>query len=242
MNTEAASVAPRSIWGIIGDVFFSPVQGLEDFKKKPTWVIPLILCLILMAIASGLPYKQNAQAQVDLLSTSSTLPPQVLESIKTAAQNPSPVSNIIGGVVAFGVISLIGALLAWMFGSFIFAQKVKYSHVLGVGLLTGLISVVGRLLSSILIIAKDSILVSLGPAALMPGKDFTSFVYSFLYFTDIFTIWGVIITGLGYAAIFGLSRGKGMTISIVVWLIGALAMVSLQHMGLSLAGVKTSFF
>lgn len=242
MNTELASVAPRSIWAIIGDVFFSPVQALEDFKKKPTWVIPLILCLIVMAIASGLPYKQNAQAQIDLLSTSTSLPPQVLEAMKTSAQNPSPVSNVIGGVVAFGVISLIGALLAWVFGSFIFAQKAKYSHVWAVGLLTSLIPMVGGLLRSILIVAKNSILVSLGPAALMSGKDFTSFVYSFLYFADVFAIWGVIITGLGYAAIFGLSRGKGFTISIVVWLIGILAVVSLQQMGLSLAGVKTSFF
>jgi hypothetical protein len=240
MDTVPAT--SRSIWAIIGDIFFAPIQALEDFKLKPTWVVPLILSLILMAVAAGLPYKQNAQAQIDLLSTSTTLPGPALDAMKTAAQNPSPVSSIIGGVIVYTIISFIGALLAWVFGSFIFGKKTAYSHVWAVWLLTGLVPMLGGVIRSVLIVIKNNIDVSIGPAALLAGKDFTSFMYTVLYYTDIFAIWGVIVAGLGYAAIFGLPRGKGLTISIVIWVLGTLTMVGVQQFGLSFAGVETSFF
>jgi hypothetical protein len=240
MDTVPAT--SRSIWAIIGDIFFAPINALEDFKKKPTWVVPLIVCLILMVIAAGLPYKQNSIAQYDLLKTSTTIPPAAIEEMRVQAQNPNPVWSVIGGPIGFTVVSLICALLAWVFGSFIFGKKTLFSHVWAVALLTGIIPTLGAAIRSVLIVVKNSINVSIGPAALMTGKDFTSFMYTVLYYADIFAIWGVIITGLGYAAIFGLSRGKGMTISIVIWILGVLVMVGFQQFGLSMAGVKTSFF
>ncbi len=237
---DTVPVASRSIWAIIGDIFFAPVKALDDFKQKPTWVVPLILCMILMAVAGGLPYKQNAQAQAELLSTS-TLPPAIMEQMRASAQNPSPVGALIAGPIVYVIISLIGALLAWMFGSFLFGKKALYSHVWAVGLLTGLIPMIGGVIRSVLIVAKDSIYVSVGLAALMPGKDFTSFMYSLLYYADLFAIWGVIVGGLGYAAIFGLSRGKGITISLVIWLLAMLVMIGFQQIRASHGRRKNHF-
>jgi hypothetical protein len=240
MDTVPAT--SRSIWAIIGDIFFAPIKALEDFKLKPTWVVPLILSLILMAIAAGLPYKQNAMAQYDLLRTSTTIPPAAIEQIRVQGENTGPLMSVAGGVIVYAIISFVGALIAWFFGGFIFGKKTPYSHVWAVWLLTGLIPLLGGVIRSVLIVLKNSINVSIGPAALLAGKDFTSFMYTVLYYADIFAIWGVIVAGLGYAAIFGLPRGKGLTISIVIWLLGTLTMVGFQQFGLAMAGVKTSFF
>ncbi|MCX6834754.1 MAG: YIP1 family protein [candidate division Zixibacteria bacterium] len=242
MDTPSASAAPRSIWAIIADVFLAPTQAFESFKLKPTNLVPLILVILLGAIAGGLPYKQNAQSQIDLLSSSTSLPPQALEQIRQNAQNPSPITSTAGGAIVLPIITLIGALIAWFIGSFILGKKAVYLHVWGVILLADLISLVGGVLRSLLIVAKDSIYVSLGPAALLPGKDFTSILYSILYYTDIFAIWSLIVAGFGYAAIFGVSRSKGMTISVVLWAIGILFVVGSQLIGFSFAGVKVSFF
>jgi hypothetical protein len=114
-------------------------------------------------------------------------------------------------------------------------------HVWGVVLLANLIALVGGVLRSLLVVAKDSIFVSIGPAALMPGKDFTSILYAILYYTDFFAIWSVIVAGFGYAVIFGISRGKGMTISVVLWALGILFAVGAQLIGFSFAGVDVSF-
>jgi len=356
MDTPSVSAAPRSIWAIIGDVFLAPTKAFESFKQKPTIAVPLILMILLAAIMIGLPYKQNAQAQIDMLSASTTLPAQALDALRESAEHPSPVGSTIWGLIFSVIISLIGALLAWFFGSFLFkkeggpvqllfslegrlnrtgfwlfalaidavllvsvlagvliggdtgtgaaaglivgvlivaypcvAMHVKRCHDLeyhgkfallalvplvniwyvivagffpgterenkygpvpttsvftpiwGVVLLADLIAMVGGVLRSLLIVAKDSIYVSLGPAALLPGKDFTSILYAILYYTDIFAIWSVIVAGFGYAAIFGISRGKGMTISVVLWAIGILVAVGGQLVGLSYAGVEVSF-
>lgn len=241
MDTPTVSAAPRSIWAIIGDVFLAPTQAFESFKLKPTILVPLILIVLLGAISGGLTYKQNAQAQVDMLSSSTTLPPQALEQIRQQAQNPSPIGSTAGGAIVLPIITLIGALVAWFFGSFIFGKKAAYLHVWGVVLLADLIALVGAVLRSLLVVAKDSLFVSIGPAALMPGKDFTSILYAILYYTDFFAIWSVIVAGIGYAAIFGISRGKGMTISVVIWALGILLAVGAQWIGFSFAGVEVSF-
>ena len=241
MHMESTTTATRSIWGIIGDVFFAPIRAFDAFKQKPSWVTLLILTVILAAAGAGLTAKQNAAAQYDLLSTSSSLPAPFLEQARQSAQNPNPIGPSVGAGIVVPVISLIGALIAWFLGSFVFGQKAKYWHVWAVGLLAGLIPLAGGILGSVLIVAKDSVLVSLGPAALLAGKDFTSILYSLLYFTDVFAIWGVIVAGLGYASIFSLSRAKGMTISIIIWIIGLAFIVGSQQIGLAFAGVETSF-
>lgn len=241
MNMEPVASATRSIWAIIGDLFFSPVKAFEDFKQKPNLVVPLILTILLAAATTGLTYKQGAEAQYDMLSQSTTLPPAALQRMQSDAQDPSPIGATIGAAIFVPVATIIGALIAWMLGSFVFGKKAKFTHVWATGLAAGLIPLVGGLLRSVMVVAKDSIFVSLGPAALLAGKDFTSILYSLLYFLDVFAIWGVIVAGLGYAAIFGLGRGKGMTISIVILLLGITVFIGFQQIGFAFAGVETSF-
>lgn len=242
MNQEGIPVAQKSIWGIIGDVFFSPISAFEAFKLKPTWVVPLILTVVLAALAGSLTYQQDAAAQYEMLSQSTSLPPAALEQMRADAQDPSPVGSIVGAAIAVPLITLVAALFAWFMGSFVFGQKAKYSHVWAVGLLAGLISLVGNLLRAGMVSMKDSIYVSFGPAALMSGSDFTSILYSLLFFTDIFAIWSLIVAGFGYASIFGLSQGKGMTISVILHVIAVAILVGLQQIGFAFAGVETSFF
>lgn len=242
MDTPSVSATPRSIWAIVADVFLAPTKAFESFKLKPTIWIPLILIILLGALSGGLPYKQGGDGQVEILRESTTPESPIVQAMIQKAQNPSQLTSYIAAAVAVPVFTLIAALIAWFFGSFVFGQKSGYLRVWGVVLLADLISVLGGVLRSLLIVAKDSVYVSLGPAALLPGKDFTSILYSILYYTDFFAIWSLIVAGFGYAAIFGISRGKGMTISIVLWALGMLFLVGGQLIGFSFAGVHVSFF
>jgi len=208
MNMEPASATQKSIWAIIGDVFFSPTKAFEAFKQKPTILVPLILIIILAAGAAALAYQQNAAAQWEMMRTSTTLPPQILQQMELDAQNPSPIGGTIGAGIVVPIMTLIGALVAWFLGSFVFGRKVKYWHVWGVALLADLIPLAGGLIRSV---------------------------------ADVFAIWGVIVAGFGYAVIFGLSRGKGMTISVIIWIIGLSLFLGFQQIGFAFAGVETSF-
>jgi len=239
---QAGGHEQSSIWKIIVGVFSGPGAAFADFNQKPRIWITLILIIILGGAAAVLMMPYSAKVQYDIVSQSTTIPPQALEGMRRDAENPNLVSGgIVGGVILV-VMSLIGALLAWGIGSFIMGGNSTFKKIWGVALLGGLIPAIGGLVRIPLVIAKGSMYVSLGPAALMPGGDFTSVLYMLFYYLDAFMIWGLIVTGIGYAVIFNISRGRGIFTAVIAALIIIGFSLGLQIIGMSFAGVKMSFF
>ncbi len=232
--------SPSTISLIIG-VFTSPTQAFGEFKKRPRLLVPLIVTIVLMAIGGAIGAKYNNMAQYDMMKKSTTLPPAVLEEMRQNALDSGPVTGAITPAVAVVVINLLAALVAWFLGSFVFGGKSNFKAVWATCIMGGLIPVAGGLLKLPLMYAKDTMQVSYGLAALMPGKDFTSILYSLLFYLDVFAIWGVIVTGIGYAAIFGLTKGKGITMSAIVTLIFVGLLIGMTAFGMSFAGVEMSF-
>jgi len=244
-ETEAAvatqPVAEKSIWSIIAGVFYAPTEAFAAFSQKPRILMPLIVLILVSFIMVGLSAPYNAKAQYDMMKQSTVLPQQALDQMRADVENPSFIKGGGGGAVAIVIINLIAALVAWFVGSFFFGGTAKFKAVWGVGMLSMLIPMLGGFLRLPMVIAKDSILVSYGLAAFMPGGDFTSILFSFLYYLDIFAIWSLIVAGIGYAAVFGLSRGKGIAVSAIVSFLFIAFMISLMAVGMSFAGVKISF-
>ncbi len=232
----------RSIWSIIIGVFSGPAEAFEAHNRRPRIIVVLLVSIILGMIISGFTAEFSARMQYDLASKSTTIPPQVLENLKSGYENPDRISGAIMGPIFQLVIGLVISLLAWMMGSFIMGGDSTFKRIWGVTLLGGLIGQLGGLVKMPLMMAKDSIYVSFGLAVLFPGKDFTSIVYSLLYYFDAFMIWGIIVTGIGYATVFGISRGKGYAISFILSFLGVAALIGLMLIGMSFLGVEISFF
>jgi len=243
--SPAMDEMPRSIWSIIVDVFVSPTRGFIAFAQKPGVLIPLLLLILLTVITGLLTHEYSSKMMMDLMKNATKLPPEAMDAMQKnlSAQGAGRiVMSMVGGAVWVTIIGLIAALISWFLGSFVFGGQSKFKGVWGVTLLGSLIPLVGGLLRIPLVIAKKSIYVSYGIAALFPDKDFTSFIYSLLYQLDIFAIWGIIVTGIGYAAIFHFSRGKGMTVSIIVSLLFTLISITMQLLSWSAMGIKITFF
>lgn len=242
VGTSAASSGGASIWSIIIGVFSSPTEAFDNYKKSPSIIIPLVVVIILGAVIGGLMTGPNASMQYDLMKSSTVLPPQALEQMQADAENPNMVMGIIFAPVMILIFGVLGALVAWFIGSFIFGGTAKFKAVWGVGLLGSLIMHLGGLVRAPLAIAQDSGYVTLGLAAFFPDKDFTSVFYSLLFYLDGFMIWSLIITGFGYAAIFGITRGKGIAVSVITGLLFILGSIGMMALGMSFAGVEMSFF
>ena len=232
----------RSIWSIIVGVFTAPSEAFEAYCKNPTIWVPLILTIALITVFSVLALPYNSQLQYDIMQQSKTLPPQVLNDMRDSITNPKYTVTAVTGMIFAVLPGVIAALLAWGMGSFIFGGESKFKTIWGVALLGGLIASVGNLVKIPLMMAKNSALVSLGPAALFADKGPTSLFYLFLLFLDIFVIWGIIITGIGYGKAFRISNGKGMAISIIISLLFIGIVVALQSVGMKFAGVETTWF
>ncbi|MEZ5359176.1 MAG: YIP1 family protein [Candidatus Zixiibacteriota bacterium] len=226
---------------IIG-VFTSPVKAFEEYVKKPNWWLPLMLVIIGTIVFSVLAVKYNSQLQYDIMKTSKSLPAQVLEQMRQGIDNPNYVGTVIGGVVMGLIPGLIAALLAWGVGTFIFGGQARFLSMWGVVMMGALITTLGNFLKIPLMIAKNTALVSIGPAALFPDKGPTSIFFLFLLFLDVFAIWVIIVTGIGYAKALKISNGGGITTSVIVTMILVFAFIGLQLIGMKFAGVETTWF
>jgi len=242
VTTDGSVENTRSIWSIMMGVFSSPTQAFADYARKPQIWIPLLVTVVIVVISTLPVVEHAAKMQYEMMKTSTDLPPAALEQMRADAENPNLATSLLGP--AFGIIFavLVSTLVAWFIGGFIFGGQSRFKPIFGVTLLGSLISVVGGLVRVPLVLAKESMYVSIGLAAMMPGKDFTSMLYSFLYYLDFFAIWSIIVTGFGYAIIFGLSRNKGIAISAVSSLLIVVIMIGMTSLFISMGGVKISFF
>jgi hypothetical protein len=235
----------RGIFSILLGVFTAPTRAFGDFNQQPKWsviLVALAVAIVLGTIFAIYTAPISAQTQLEMMRKSTTLPPELLQQIEQQAQTPNSARAGIAAAVMVPIVTVIVALIAWGIGSLLFGGMTTFRKIWGVTVLGGLITTIGNLLKLPLIVAKKSMFVSFGLAALFPGKDFTSLVYTILYYADIFLIWSVIVVGFGYAAIFGFPRGKGMTTSILSNAIMIMVMITLAVVGMSFAGIEISFF
>ncbi|HOP06457.1 MAG TPA: YIP1 family protein [candidate division Zixibacteria bacterium] len=230
-----------SIWSIIIGVFTSPTKAFAAFARNPKILAPLIVILVLAGVAGVLTARYNAQLQYDMMKTSTIMPPAALEEMHKAIENTGILKTVLGAFFGILLVTVLEALVAWFLGSFVFGGESKFKSVWGVGLLAGIIPQIGNLLRVPLVYAKGTMLVSYGLAAALPGKDFSSVLYSLLYYLDVFAIWGIIAAGFGYTAIFNISKGKGMTMAWILGLLFLFVMVGIMIVGYSFAGINYSF-
>jgi len=232
----------RSIWSIMAGIFSSPSQAFADYAGKPQIWIPLIVIIVLVVLSTWPIIDYAGKVQYDLMKTSTILPPQALEQMRQDAENPSLLSAVGGPAIGIAIAMVVTTLVAWFFGAFVFGGQSKFKSIFGVTLLGSLISVAGGLVRIPLVLAKKSMYVSIGFCAMMPGKDFKSFLYSLFFYLDFFAIWSIIVTGIGYGIIFGISRNKGIAVSTISTILIVLVMIGLSAFGMSMAGVDVSFF
>lgn len=241
MESVTTPAAKRSIWAIVGDVFFAPTRAFESFKLRPTLWVPLILVVLSFAVVAYVGFDYDQQATRAIYDASPDVSPAARAQIDHQPGFIGPAFAAGMMLVMFPIITVVGALIAWMFISFFFGKKASFKDVWATNLLSGVIAAFGALIHLPLMLAKESVYVSLGPAALLSGSDYTSYFYTAMIQFDVFTIWWVIVAAMGYSVVFGLSKAQGAAISITLWLIGMLMFV-MKTVGFAFAGVKTTFF
>ena len=241
MDSTMNPAPARSIWAIVGDVFLAPTRAFESFRERPNLWVPLILVTLVFAFVAYAGHDYNQLAAKEIYDSATNLSPQARQNIDAQSQFSSPMISGISMLIMFPIITIVGSLIAWLFISFFFGQKAKFVQVWSTNLLAGLIACFGALISVVLMFVKGSAYVSLGPAALMSGSDFTSYLYSLLYMFDIFSIWWIVVSAIGYSVVFKITKAQGATIAIVLWLIGTL-LALMRTAGFAFAGVETSFF
>ena len=210
-------------------VVYSPTKVFEELDRRPDWLVPLIICILVAAISSWVLIPNVIlPAQREALESRGLTEDQ-LDAARPWLEGSRPLyiglaSAVVVGALSFiivaGVFHLIFTLLLGGQANFgrTFAVVV-YSFVIGV--LASMLKVPIELITK-----RTEGLTSLG---LLLGKPDVSsgfahrFAYKFMDQFDVFNLWILVLLGIGFSIIFKFSRQKSYVVVCGLWLLFVLA-------------------
>jgi hypothetical protein len=110
------------------------------------------------------------------------------------------------------------ALLGLITGNFFFGGKSSFWIVMNVVAYAALIGLLGDIIRSIMIMAKDTMYVYTGLGLLKAIND-ESFVYYLLRQIDLFSIWRIAVTAIGLGCIYKMKPKRFYFVLVSIWLV-----------------------
>ncbi|MEA2236211.1 MAG: hypothetical protein QOC81_935 [Thermoanaerobaculia bacterium] len=215
----------NSFQRIIG-VLFSPDATMASIARRPDWVVPLIVLLI-MSLAAGVVIAQHvdfgAAAREAMEQNKNMSQEQLDKGVKMAAgigkvtTYLSPVLSAIGLLIIAGVL-----LLAFR----LFGGEGDFKQAFSVTCYSSMPGVIKGILMIIIILAKGGIIPAQQLAGLVRSNlgflaDYKAnpMAFTVLSSIDIFSIWYLILMIIGFAYLAKVSRVKSAVIIISLWFV-----------------------
>jgi len=202
-------------WAKLGNIFASPTKTFEALDNRPSWFWPFIIMIVVSLISAYLTMPQQMKIAVEGMMSQGDIPPEQLEMAKKAI----PISIMVMSVLMAAVWFFLFSAIYYLFGSIFLGGNSTYKKVLSVQAWTSFIMIVSLIVRIPLVKAKDSVLVSLSPAMILPSDYIGSKLYTVFSQFDFFNIWYLIIFGLGFSYIYSFSKTKSYSVVIICWII-----------------------
>ncbi len=195
-------------------VFASPAKLFSSIGGKYEWMVPFVVIIVIGATLSQGGYFIRPIAARDMYPVMmrniekwkaqmseerfNEVKQKVDQSFKEAFANPIkwyyiPLQVVIPFII-FSVIAGIGLL----FGNFMFGGRCNFWTVFTIVAFAALIGSLGDLIKGALMIAKNTSIIYTGLGLLKPEDD-GSFIYYLFRQIDLFAIWNIAITSIGFS-------------------------------------------
>jgi hypothetical protein len=214
----------------IVDTFIAPKKTFLDIRRSAQWWLPFLLMTI---VACGLVYvaEQKIGAQ-KLAENDMQARPKAQEQYEKATPEARQAQVKITGIAYYIAIPVI-TLIIWLvmaglqFGTFKFGANadISYSKSLAVVVYAGLPMVLRHLLATVSVLAgasADGFTLN-NPVASNPGYFMNPADSPFWYFIasqmDIFLLWTLVLTAIGFATTGKVKMGTSFAIVIGWWVV-----------------------
>jgi hypothetical protein len=219
---------PVSGWGRIIGIFFSPKPTFEDIVRQPTWLLPVIL-LTVVSLAACISINQRINwndfitQQMDKNPRAAQLSPEQKQERVAQGARFAPYFTYV--YVAVPILSVLLVSLVMMGAYNLFAGAgVGYMTSMGIVAHAFLVWLVSSLLFLLVLFLKPYGTVDLenpvaaNVAAFLPDGA-APWLVKFCNSLDIFSIWILILLGIGFAAANPrkLNGAKAFSIAFGVW-------------------------
>jgi hypothetical protein len=221
-------------------IFFELKKVFNFLNFKPSWFFAAVLILVVGIIVAEIIMPQSAILQKEVVSQSTKISPEQMakSSEITSLQRILAVPS---GLIFGFIILIVFTSLVYFFCSIILGGDSSYTRVLSVVTYSSFIPTLGAVLKTPLILAKNSADVQTSLAVLMPGGQLTRISYILLSSLDVFSIWQVVLIGLGVTILYKFSMLKGLVAAFLGWGILVGIGVVLRIWGMYAIGVPVTW-
>ncbi|WP_062197339.1 YknW family membrane protein [Massilibacterium senegalense] len=206
VQNNPTQTAKPSLFGMITN----PAEQFTRMKERPTFILALILVSVLTAIFAGLQAYAITPNMGELGLSGEKL--KVIQGMTIGAA-------VIGGLLVTPIGFLIAAgvyKLCFM----IVGNDTSFKHIFSMMVHVSIISVLGLIINSILMfVLKGEVTSYTSLGALF---DSTTFLSGFLSNVEFFNIWSLIVLGMGFQIVGGLSKKQTVIIILIIFLIVSL--------------------
>jgi hypothetical protein len=223
---QAASISPI---GRIFGVFFSPGKTFEDIVRKPSWLLPFVIFLVLVVsvcvvINMRMNWRDYISQQIEKSSQASQLSAEQKEQRIEGGAKMAPMFTYIFGVGIQVLIFFAIPLIFWGAYSLLGGISTNFSTAMGIGAHAFMTSLISTPLFIVIAFLKPYGTIDLDNpvttnlAVLLPdgsAKWLVALCKSF----DVFVFWLLILLAIGFSAVNPkkLKGAKPYAIAFAVW-------------------------
>ena len=244
---ETSAPITTSLISRLTNVFVGPGEVFDEVKvSEPNtmnWLVPSILACVMGIIFSVVIFSQEtilhdmreaAEKPIQKnVETGKMTQQQADQAVEMVEKFMSPTIMTISGSVGSVVFTFVGlfffALLFWLMGKFVFKAQFGYMQAVEVNGLASMISVLGALITMLVVMMKGNLLFTPGPSLLISQFDPASKTHLMLAACNLATVWWIAVVAVGLARLSGVSFTKA-----AAWLFGIWVII---RFGLILVGV-----
>ncbi|KAA3658092.1 MAG: YIP1 family protein [Calditrichaeota bacterium] len=214
-TVTAEETSEMSFMGKFLGVITSPYNTFLEICKKPTWLVPILISIVVSVLATYQAMPLIIDMSVEQMQTQN---PNMSEAQIDQAVNVMQMTIPFAPIVTVPLMSLFTAGLMMLIGSVFMGGKSNFKTVFSVvtwgAPVTVIIAIVQMLLrmvtgtmesaTSLLFLASDA------------PKD--SVLYFLLSQIDLMMVWAIAIAGLGFAAAYNFAAKRGLIVAFVAWI------------------------
>lgn len=213
---------------IIG-VLFSPGETFRDIARRPSFIVPLLLIVILGFVSTALTlpkfdYESFLQQQADVMKKKNpNFRDSDLEGMTPMLTASVKVMSWLGPLLIVLWWVIIAAIL--MLGTKIMGGRGTFKQAFAATVHAWIPMTIFGIILTIVIVMRGSFdplsaatLVKSNPAFLVDMKA-QPVLFAILSSLDIFTIWFVALLVIGFSELSGLSRGKTAAVVVGLWVV-----------------------